>query len=272
MYVHISFPLPVPARITSPPVTTQADLHSNSSFTCQAQGQPLPSISWSKISGTDTILLDDFSTGTPMSNMSVVRVMQVGTDVAAGIVTSQLVIENVQREDQGTYVCSTSNGVTLSNLPNVRSNATAELVVEGMQLVYCSMQIFILQYASTCTDKVVSHKGVVKVHFAVNSSVPPSFISVPHNTTTVLFPNPVVFSCTARGLPQPVLRWSFGGMQLTNTSRVAISTSTILGSDRVTNSSLRLERTELSDGGHYTCVAESSAGNVSFTFQLTVQG
>ena len=188
MYVHISFPLPVPARITSPPVTTQADLHSNSSFTCQAQGQPLPSISWSKISGTDTILLNDFSTGTPMSNISVVRVMQVGTDVAAGIVTSQLVIENVQREDQGTYVCSTSNGVTLSNLTNVRSNATTELVVEGMQLVYCSMQIFILQYASTCTDKVVSHKGVVKVHFAVPQFLPPSsrFLTTPQRSSSLI--------------------------------------------------------------------------------------
>ena len=141
MHVHISFPLPVPANITSPPVTTQADLHSNSSFTCQAQGQPLPSIFWSKISGNDTILLDDFSTGTPTSNMSVVRVVQVRTDVPAGIITSQLVIENVQREDQGTYVCSTSNSVTLSNLTNIRNNATAELVVEGMQPIYCSIQV-----------------------------------------------------------------------------------------------------------------------------------
>ena len=188
LHVHISSPLPVPARITSPPVTTQADLYSNSSFTCQAQGQPLPSISWSKISGTDTILLDDFSTGTPTSNMSVVRVMQVGTDVAAGIVTSQLVIENVQREDQGTYVCSTSNGVTLSNLTNVRSNATAELVVEGMQLVYCSMQIFILQYASTCTDKVLSHKGVVKLHFAIPQLLPPSsrFLATPQRSSPLI--------------------------------------------------------------------------------------
>ena len=73
--------------------------------------------------------------------MSVVRVVQVTTDVATGIIASQLVIENVQREDQGTYVCSTSNSVTLSNLTNIRSNATAELVVEGMQPVYCSIQV-----------------------------------------------------------------------------------------------------------------------------------
>ena len=72
--------------------------------------------------------------------MSVVRVVQVRTDVPAGIITSQLVIENVQREDQGTYVCSTSNSVTLNNLTNIRSNATTELVVEGMQPIYCSIQ------------------------------------------------------------------------------------------------------------------------------------
>lgn len=142
-------------------MTTQADLHSNSSFTCQAQGQPLPSISWSKISGNDTILLDDFSTGTPTSNMSVVRVVQLTTDVATGIITSQLVIENVQREDQGTYVCSTSNSVTLSNLTNIRSNATAELVVEGMQPVYCSIQVV---YCSIQVH-VMSHKGVVYTNF-----------------------------------------------------------------------------------------------------------
>ena len=87
----------------------------------------------------------------------------------------------------------------------------------------------------------------------------------------VLSPNPVLFSCVARGLPQPVLRWFFAGVQLTNSSQTAISSSTILGNDVTTHSLLRLDRTELSDAGHYTCVAESSAGNVSFTFQLTVQ-
>lgn len=131
-YGYCLLPLTVPANITSPPVSTQADLFSNSSFTCQARGHPLPAIHWSKLSGNDTFSLDEFTTEVPSANTSVVRVVQVETDIRTGLVTSQLVIENVQPGDQGFYVCHTSNDVVLSNLTTVRNSATAELMVEGM--------------------------------------------------------------------------------------------------------------------------------------------
>ena len=107
--VHPSSPLlrshPVQAFILDPPVDLTVNRSSPATFSCTAQGNPVPTISWT---GPST----NFTTNNPTG--------------ANFTVSSVLTIDSAVRAlHEGVYTCSASNGVG----PSPSSNAT--LTVQG---------------------------------------------------------------------------------------------------------------------------------------------
>ena len=69
--------------------------------------------------------------GPTTTNTSTMRTSVISSNVTEGVVSSMLVIQNVQSADEGAYLCLTSNGVVLSNLTTIKENASATLVIQG---------------------------------------------------------------------------------------------------------------------------------------------
>uniref|UniRef100_A0A8B9H722 Hemicentin-1 n=1 Tax=Astyanax mexicanus TaxID=7994 RepID=A0A8B9H722_ASTMX len=74
--------------------------------------------------------------------------------------------------------------------------------------------------------------------------------------------SPVVISCTASGVPEPVLHWSKDGVRLAKEGE---------GYKTLPSGPLEIASAELSHSGHYSCSAKNAAGSAHRHVQLTVQ-
>ena len=95
-------------------ISDVADLLENetnpTTFSCQATGEPVPSISW-------------YFKGV-MINVSDVNKYNISTTLNETIVTSSLIISNVQSSDVGTYTCQAENIIGIDQ-------SSGELTVNG---------------------------------------------------------------------------------------------------------------------------------------------
>ena len=100
--------------------------------------------------------------------------------------------------------------------------------------------------------------------FFVNNTVPPTIISPAEDEdVTVVEGNDAVFTCTARGSPEPDIVWHRGAMQLTgNELRVTIVPMVSMDSDgfSVVESMLTISPSDRSDSGMYSCMAINTVG------------
>ena len=91
---------------------------------------------------------------------------------------------------------------------------------------------------------------------------------------------PVVFTCSATGIPPPEISWMRNGVTFNQSiTRVTLSDPTvpaIYSTDRgdiyFVSRNLTLDSTMDSNSGTYTCVASNAAASVTQNLQLTVQG
>ena len=92
----------------------------------------------------------------------------------------------------------------------------------------------------------------------------------------VIQPNNAIFTCTATGLPRPLIQWrvktSNTGTQilLSNSTQFLIYENITVERERI--STLRLLQTNANNTGNYTCIAENIVASINSTSTLTVYG
>ena len=80
---------------------------------------------------------------------------------------------------------------------------------------------------------------------------------------TVLEGRPTVIFCTAKGIPLPVLSWTFNGKELPPDAAIR---------DSCDQSILQLSKISKSMEGWYTCKAKNIAGDARLNYTLHVLG
>ncbi|XP_077985139.1 neural cell adhesion molecule 1-like [Glandiceps talaboti] len=111
-----------------------------------------------------------------------------------------------------------------------------------------------------CRARVKETGAVESVDIQVFVYELPTFIQVPENTSNVER-NSAQFRCDAIGMPDPNLKWKFGGEEITASEKYSITTdSTVL-------TILNLDK---DDQGTYTCLAENPIADIEASAFLLV--
>ncbi|CAM9592142.1 unnamed protein product [Lampetra fluviatilis] len=111
--------------------------------------------------------------------------------------------------------------------------------------------------------KATNVAGQVDKVFHLTVHVPPSIEGPPEEDTSEIIGNPVTLACDALGIPPPAITWLHNGRALDNTASLEMR---ILSG----GSKLQIIRSQLSDAGHYTCVASNVEGEARKTYRLTI--
>lgn len=128
--------------------------------------------------------------------------------------------------------------------------------------IYCSLKIIICLhlFSNTVVPMVTSvYPEVEQMNYTVNAS------------------NPVTFSCTATGIPAPMISFRRNGAMLFSDLPAAPTTVMVMrdsDNERVfqVTQTLLLNTTMDADSGMYECLASNGVGNNSAIFELIVQG
>jgi len=179
-------------------------------------------------------------------------------NLAEGKTVSNLTIVMADPSDAGGYVCLATN-------PAGQDNATAQLTVHGKSLIFTTEH---------CDPRLLT--------FIICSAPVIPSITFPLDDGfryTVNETDPVIFTCSATGIPPPEITWMKNGMPLSNT-RVTITDPTMPelystdgGNIFLVSRNLSLDNAMSTDSGTYTCVV--SNGNIvqqTQNFDLFVNG
>uniref|UniRef100_UPI003AAF4B8A matrix-remodeling-associated protein 5-like n=1 Tax=Centroberyx gerrardi TaxID=166262 RepID=UPI003AAF4B8A len=288
-------------RITDPHIrTVSVPAESTARLACEAQGEPKPSITWTKV-----------STGAVMSLHSRAQRFEV-------LPNGTFVIQNVQLQDRGTYICSAHSYLgrdrmltTLevwSRPPRMQLASYRETTIhQGGEVrldcqadgVPAPLLSWVLPDRSVLTPAdpsrgritmqtngtlhisvtLPSDRGVyrcvasnsagaasasVRVHV---SSLPP-VIQQPREERLVLtLGMPVYAHCSARGAPPPTLRWRIPDGTLVRPSQFLHGNLFVLP-----NGTLHIRRLGPKDAGSYECTAGNAVGADRRTVRVDVGG
>ena len=90
----------------------------------------------------------------------------------------------------------------------------------------------------------------------------------------IIQPNNAIFTCTATGLPRPLIQWrvktSNTQILLSNSTQFLIYENITVERERI--STLRLLQTNANNTGNYTCIAVNIVASINSTATLTVYG
>nr|XP_014344645.1 PREDICTED: hemicentin-1 [Latimeria chalumnae] len=103
--------------------------------------------------------------------------------------------------------------------------------------------------------------GSTKKYFNLNVHVPPRIVGTNPEKVNVVVNNFISLNCEATGFPPPALSWLKDGKP------IQLNTNALIMPGGRT---LQIPRTKLSNGGKYTCVAMSQAGETEKQIYLTV--
>uniref|UniRef100_A0A8C4EZI9 Ig-like domain-containing protein n=1 Tax=Dicentrarchus labrax TaxID=13489 RepID=A0A8C4EZI9_DICLA len=271
-------------RIADPHIRTVSfPAESTARLACEAQGEPKPSITWTKV-----------ATGAVMSIHSRAQRFEV-------LPNGTLVIQNVQLQDRGTYICSAHSFLGRDRLlatlevwtrpPRMQLASYREATIHQGGDVHLECQAdgvptpllsWVLPDRSVLTSSVAStsrinmdtngtlhisvtlpsDRGVyrcvasnsagaasasVRVHL---SSLPP-VIQQPREEHLLLSPGmPVYAHCSARGAPPPTLRWRIPDGILVRPSQFLHGNLFVLP-----NGTLHIRKVGPKDSGNYECTA-----------------
>uniref|UniRef100_A0A8D3ABZ4 Ig-like domain-containing protein n=1 Tax=Scophthalmus maximus TaxID=52904 RepID=A0A8D3ABZ4_SCOMX len=290
-------------RIRDPHIRTVSfPAESTARMACEAQGEPKPSITWTKV-----------ATGAVMSIHSKAQRFEV-------LPNGTLVIQNVQLQDRGTYICSAHSFLGRDRLlttlevwtrpPRMQLASYREATIHqgGEVLLECqadgvptpllswvlpdrsvltsappsASRVFMdtngtLHIAATLTSDRGVYRCVasnsagaasssVRVHV---SSLPP-VIQQPREEHLLLSPGrPVYAHCSARGAPPPTLRWRIPDGTLVRPSQFLHGNLFVLP-----NGTLHIRSVGPKDSGSYECTASNAVGadkrTVSRTFKARI--
>lgn len=104
---------------------------------------------------------------------------------------------------------------------------------------------------------------VVESVLVISFTEPPYLTAEAQVNTSIIENNRVILPCPARGTPAPKISWFKNGNPLTGNE---------IGERILPDGSLQLEHAHYNNTGRYTCIAESVAGNVAHSIELTVYG
>ncbi|XP_060933914.1 hemicentin-1 [Limanda limanda] len=142
----------------------------------------------------------------------------------------------------------------------VTESANLRILAEGQMLQIKGSEVSDTgQYVCKATNVA----GQVDKNFHLNIYVPPSIDGPVEENVVETISNPVTFSCDATGIPPPSLTWMKNGRPIENSESLEMHIFS-------GGSKLQIARSQLSDGGTYTCLASNVEGNARKSYQLTV--
>ncbi|CAJ1079206.1 matrix-remodeling-associated protein 5-like [Xyrichtys novacula] len=288
-------------RIADPHIrTTSFPAESTARLDCETQGEPKPTITWTKV-----------ATGAVMSIHSRAQRFEV-------LPNGTLVIQNVQLQDRGTYICSAHSFLGRDRLlttlevwtrpPRMKLASYREATIhQGGELhlecqadgVPTPLLSWVLPDRSVVTSTSPSHSRIRMdtngtLHISVTlpsdrgvfrcvasnsagaasasvrvlvSSLPP-VIQQPRDEKLLLSPGlPVYAHCSARGAPPPILRWRIPDGTLVRPSQFLHGNLFVLP-----NGTLHIRKVGPKDLGHYECTASNAVGADKRTVRVEIQG
>ncbi|XP_040387830.1 hemicentin-2 isoform X3 [Cygnus olor] len=288
---HYNLNVLVPPSFSSAEPSTMSVLEGQSvRLACECHGIPFPALSWQK-------------DGEPLS-------AHPGSPKLVSAGGRMLYIEKVRLVDEGTYTCECSNAASSSSkehrlgvhvLPRIRGSSKAprkvsvieagetvleceatgtpaptvtwlkdgQLVVSGDGLLLSEQgwRLRIAQAALVHAGRYVclaaNAAGQERREFDVAVHVPPKFIQGSGSTSNVRVPlhRALTLTCEATGVPLPTVSWSWNGSPVTPSEHMRVLSGGWM---------LRLPRVRAQDGGHYSCLASSVAGEARREFHVEV--
>ncbi|XP_050926550.1 LOW QUALITY PROTEIN: immunoglobulin superfamily member 10-like [Lates calcarifer] len=288
-------------RIADPHIRTVSfPADSTARLACEAQGEPKPSITWTKV-----------ATGAVMSIHSKAQRFEV-------LPNGTLVIQNVQLQDRGTYICSAQSFLGRDRLlttldvwtrpPRMQLASYREATIHqgGELLLECQadgvpapLLSWVLPDRSVLTSAAPSTSRIFMdangtLHISVTlpsdrgmyrcvasnsagaasasarvhvSSLPP-VIQQPREEHLLLSPGrPVYAHCSARGAPPPTLRWRIPDGTLVRPSQFLHGNLFVLP-----NGTLHIRRVGPKDSGSYECTASNAVGTDKRTVRVETEG
>ncbi|KAK5623994.1 hypothetical protein CRENBAI_021884 [Crenichthys baileyi] len=287
-------------RIPDPHIRTMSvPAESTARLACGAQGEPKPSITWTKV-----------TTGAVMSIHSRAQRFEV-------LPNGTLVIQNVQVQDRGAYICSASSFLGRDRLltmlevrtrpPHMQLMTYREVTIhQGGQVhleckadgVPAPLLSWVLPNRSTLTSTVTSSNRISMdtngtLHISVtlptdrgvyrcvasNSagkatasvrlhvSLLPPVIQQPREEHLLFAVGwPVYAHCTARGAPTPTLRWRIPDGTLVRPSQFLHGNLFVLP-----NGTLHIRNVGSKEAGSYECTASNAVGTSWRTVRVEVQ-
>ncbi|KAM7380654.1 hypothetical protein PAMP_003933 [Pampus punctatissimus] len=288
-------------RISDPHIRTVSfPAESTARLSCEAQGEPKPSITWTKV-----------TTGAVMSIHSRAQRFDV-------LPNGTLVIQNVQLQDRGTYICSAHSFLGRDRLlttlevwtrpPRMQLASYRETTIhQGGELhlecrangVPTPLLSWVLPDRSVLISTAPSNSritmdtngtlhilvtspsdrgmyrcvasnsaGAASASVRVHVSLLPPVIQQPREEHLLLSPGMSVYvHCSARGAPSPTLRWRMPDGTLVRPSQFLHGNLFVLP-----NGTLHIRKVGPQDSGNYECTASNAVGTNKRTVKVEVQG
>ena len=206
------------------------------SFTCQAAGQPIPTITW-------------YYNGAPVDEANAMKYSISVMLLNTATISNTLTIMSVQSSDVGTYTCNATNVVSTDTSSGV-------LTVNGEFLVYIHFIILvkILSFVAVAPNITTLMEGQqINITEGSNGSI----------------------TCTATGYPVPTVVWENSyGSSLSNNRLVSgnpVISSTGVGNVSSVSIELMMIGAMRVDSGIYRCLANNSVNSTTRSITITVQ-
>uniref|UniRef100_A0ABI7XC69 Peroxidase n=1 Tax=Felis catus TaxID=9685 RepID=A0ABI7XC69_FELCA len=271
-------------RITFEPQDVEVTSGNTVYFTCRAEGNPKPKITW--IHNNHSLDLEDDTR---------LNLFDDGT----------LMIRNTRESDQGEYQCMARNSAGEVKTQNamlryssppakpsfiiqpqdtevlVGTSTTLECMATGHPHPHVTwtrgsgealdgsrhlatsgglyLQNVTLQDHGRFTCHAANNQGSVQATANIIVQALPVFTQLPQDTSIQVGKN-INISCHARGEPQPVITWNKAGVQITESGKFHVSGEGVL----------TIYDAGQADQGKYECVARNSFGLVAANMFLTV--
>uniref|UniRef100_A0A668AYU2 Ig-like domain-containing protein n=1 Tax=Myripristis murdjan TaxID=586833 RepID=A0A668AYU2_9TELE len=287
-------------RIADPHIrTVSVPAESTARLTCETQGEPKPSITWTKV-----------STGAVMSVNSRSQRFEV-------LPNGTFVIQNVQLQDRGTYICSAHSYLgrdrmltTLEvwsrpprmKLANYReatihqggevrldcqadgvptpllswvlpdrtvvtstnpSHSRITMLTNGTLYISATIPSDRGMYRCVASNSAGAASASVRVHV---SSLPPMIQQQREEHLILTAGMPVYAHCSARGAPTPTLRWRIPDGTLVRPSQFLHGNLFVLP-----NGTLHIQKLGPKDSGSYECMASNAVGADKRTVRVEVK-
>ncbi|XP_068590124.1 matrix-remodeling-associated protein 5-like [Cebidichthys violaceus] len=273
---------------------------STARLACEAQGEPKPSITWTKV-----------ATGAVMSIHSRAQRFEV-------LPNGTLVIQNIQLQDRGTYICSAHSFIGRDRLlttlevwtrpPRMLLASYREATIHQGGEVHLECQAdgvpspllswvlpdrSVLTFTAPSTSRITMDKngtlhisvtlpsdrgvyrcvasnsaGAASASARVHVSSLPPVIQQPREEHLLLFPGRSVYAhCSARGAPPPTLRWRIPDGTLVRPSQFLHGNLFVLP-----NGTLHIRGVGPKDSGNYECTASNAVGADKRTVRVEIEG